>query len=369
MKVLFVIHSLIVGGAETIVTNYVIALKKMGVDVSLLELAHESTFLSDRIEENNIEYYTVLKNNGLFSRLVRKFYPNILVHKFNTIVRKISPDVIHFHTIFNNMDEIDFPVNKCVVTFHSRLKRSKTSSRYDFILPLIGRLAQKGMMFISISSYVDKDVHSLFPYAKSVVIPNGVDLNEIRSKRYNKKELCKELNIPEDSFLIGQVARFYEVKNHLFTLDLFSKIVLRYDNVYLVLIGTGTPEEVRLLNKKIIDLGIKDKVIMMGLRNDATVLMSCFDTLVVPSKSESFSLVMIEAQALNIRSLASDNIPPEIECNSNCFRLSLNAPLEEWIEIIMGSNEHKTVYSIDSYDLSNVMNRHIELYKLLSESN
>lgn len=368
MKVLFVIHSLIVGGAETIVTNYVIALKKMGINVALLELTHEDTFLSERVKKSNIEYYTLPSQSSIFARILRRIYPQITVRRFNNTVKDISPDVIHFHTIFHNMDEIDFPFSRCVLTFHSRLKRSKTSSRYDFVLPLIGRLAQKGMTFISISSDVDNDVHGLFPYAKSVIIPNGMDLNEIRSKRYNKRVLCKELNIPENSFLIGQVARFHEVKNHLFTLNLFGRIAKQYGNAYLIFIGTGTPEELELINHKISELGINDKVVLMGLRNDATAIMSCFDVVLLPSKSEAFPLVMIEAQALKIRSVASNNIPAEIECNPNCFRLSLDAPIEQWIETIMGSNEHETDYSIGSYDIVNVMAKHIDLYSDLYNS-
>ena len=46
MKVLFYIHTLYVGGAETIVTKYLLSLKEHNVEVALVVNHHEDTFLT-----------------------------------------------------------------------------------------------------------------------------------------------------------------------------------------------------------------------------------------------------------------------------------------------------------------------------------
>ena len=38
MRVIYIIHSLPVGGAETLVVNYILKLKQAGIDICLVEL-------------------------------------------------------------------------------------------------------------------------------------------------------------------------------------------------------------------------------------------------------------------------------------------------------------------------------------------
>jgi len=52
-------------------------------------------------------------------------------------------------------------------------------------------------------------------------------------------------------------------------------------------------------------LGVSDKVLFFGWRNDATELMACFDLLVVPSKKEPFGRVTVEAMMLGIPVVAT----------------------------------------------------------------
>lgn len=363
MKILYIIHSLPVGGAESIAVSYLLKLKERGEDVFLLEVSHEKSFLSDRIQANGIPTITLLYNNILVRRLY-KYFPNLFLSRFEKILRRVNPDVIHFQTMFSFMEKMSFPLEKCAFTFHSRVERYFNNGPH--VQPLFERLSHSGLSFVAISSKLEEDIHKIYPSAKCVLIPNGVDMTTIVRKRRDKSDVRKELGIPEDAFVVGQVGRFDKVKNHLFTVDVFNHIVKKNYKAILVLIGTGSEQEIELIKSKIAFYNLQNHVIMLGLREDATSLMNCFDVLIHPSLSESFSLVLIEAQVNNIRCVASDAIPQEVICNNNCFQLSLNAPKDRWAELMMGQEECENNSSISQFDINVVIDKHIELYKQIS---
>lgn len=363
MRILYIIHSLPVGGAESIAVNYILKLKEKGLDVYLLEFSHIETFLTKKVRLSKIPYYTLTRNN-LLERLINRFFPFLFLRRFNRVVQKINPDVIHFQTMYRFMDKLSFPLERCVFTFHSRVERYFNNGSY--VKPLFERLSHTDLLFVAISSKLEEDIHKIYPSAKCVLIPNGVDMTSIDNSRRNKYDIRKELGIPDNSFVVGQVGRFDKVKNHLFTIDVFNIIVKKNDKAILVLIGTGTEQEIDLINSRIALYHLQDHVIMLGLRADATSLMSCFDVMIQPSLSESFSLVLIEAQASNIRCVASDAIPKEVFCNRNCIRLSLDVSKEKWAELMMGKEESKNSSCISQFDINAVLDKLIELYKKIS---
>ena len=363
MRILYVIHNLVIGGAETVVVNYVLNLKERGEDVALLELSHKETFLAKKIREHDVPYYTLFDDRW-YNKVIRRVNHCYTLSHFNKALKDITPDVIHFHTVFYGMDKINFPINQCVFTFHSRVKRNFASARYR--KPLMDRLVAKDIMLVAISSEIEKDINLYFKNAKSIIISNGLDLEEIRSKKTSKKVLCDELMIPKDSFLIGQVGRFHPVKNHSFTIELFSYIIRNYPNTYLLFVGTGNAKELQFIKKRIQELGLQNNIKLLGLRSDATSIMSCLDVLLMPSKSEALPLVMIEAQALGIRSVVSDSIPEDVICNTNCFRLSLDAPVDEWVSLVMGKSERKYSREIEDFGINRIIDKHLDVYKRIT---
>lgn len=360
MRVLYIIHSLPVGGAETLVVNYILKLKEYGIDVCLIERYHTESFLSNKIKDADIPYYTLHKSHNLYLNQLFSLFPDRTLHKLNNLLSNLKPDIIHYHTVFKDLDKVKFPASKIVFTYHSRVERNFNVGRY--VRPLIDKMSRKGMKFVAISGLIRQDIERFFPSAKIIDIPNGIDLESIRRHKKCKQYLCDELNISRDSYLLGQVGRFNAVKNHLFTIDLFKSIYKQNKNAHLVLVGAGTNKETEIIKAGIASSGADNNIHLMGLRKDATEIMSCLDTLILPSTSESFSLVLVEAQANNVRCVSSDAVPQDVICNNNCFSLSLEAPKEDWINKIIGDDTHVTGRNIARFDIDNVVRQHINMY-------
>lgn len=364
MKILYIIHGLPIGGAEKVVVDYLLRLHNEGEDVSLLELVHVNSSLSSEIQKSGIPYYTLLRG-GLLEKITNCVFPSLVIRRVNRFVRRIKPDVIHFHTIIRHLDSIDFPKSRCVFTFHSRVER--TFNLGTWVKPLFERLSKTEMRFIVISSKVEEDMRRLFPLANIHLIPNGVDLENIRQYGGSRKTVRDDWGVDDECFVVGQVGRFNKVKNHKFTIDVFNIITQRKDKSLLVLVGTGTEQETEQIEERIEKYHLQDKVKMLGVRDDATRLMTGFDVLIAPSLSESFSLVLVEAQANNIRCVASDTIPSEVVCNKNSFQLSLNDSKEKWADAIMGMEERESSDYIENFNINNVVEQHLGLYKSLMQ--
>ena len=124
----------------------------------------------------------------------------------------------------------------------------------------------------------------------------------------------------------------------------------------MLLIGDGNIQERKRLHEFVKEYSLQNKVKFLGVRKDATALMSCFDAFVLPSFQESFSLVLVEAQVHGVRCVASDTVPEEVICNDNCFKLSINESSEKWASLLIDSSvRHDNVKSVYDFDIKNVL--------------
>lgn len=172
------------------------------------------------------------------------------------------------------------------------------------------------------------------------VILNGIDSTLFVYDEKVRNEIRKEMNL-EDKFIIGHVGRFVNQKNHTFLLDIFAEVAKRRDDAVLMLIGIG--ELMDAMKQKAADLGIADKVLFVGFRDDRNRLMQAMDSFLFPSLYEGLSVVLVEAQASGMPVFASDSTTNETKYSPYMKFLSLKQSAAEWAEEILkrGSVERK----------------------------
>ncbi len=132
---------------------------------------------------------------------------------------------------------------------------------------------------------------------KVVTVHNGIDLKKIQAINDEYKQaIIKEFNLVPDGKYISIVARLDLQKGHEY---LFRAIPLLPDelNVKTLVVGDGYAED--RLKKLALELGIAERVIFTGLRNDASAIVACTDVAVLPSLNEAFGRVILEAMALS----------------------------------------------------------------------
>ncbi len=164
------------------------------------------------------------------------------------------------------------------------------------------------------------------------IINNGIDVEKYIFSKDTRNRYRKQLGF-KNNLVVGHVGNFYEPKNHSFLIEIFNEIQKLKINSLLVLVGDGILKE--KIENKINSLGLKDKVIILGHREDIAELLSAFDVFVFPSKYEGFGLTVLEGQAAGLQCYISDTIPNEVDITDLVFRNNINSSPKLWAESIL----------------------------------
>lgn len=288
MRILFILGSLKAGGTETYLLRFL--QNSSHKFAATIFVTSGSTFKGDLYNE-----YCSTKVRFKFMRLG---HTNVLLW-----IR------YYFYILFVRYDLIcDFEGNfsgvRTFIAYCARVKRRVVFYRQT------SDLFEKRVFYISINKLMNKLV---FKYATDIlsnsssafsvffsnktdsrfkVIYNGINYAIFENEQETKSKIRAELNIPQDAYVIGNTARFTPVKNHRTILKVFYKLVRKYSDIYLVLVGRDVKENLSLI---VDDLNISDQIIFLGSRDDVPRVLRSFDLFYFPSLSEGQSNSLIEA--------------------------------------------------------------------------
>lgn len=172
------------------------------------------------------------------------------------------------------------------------------------------------------------------------LLNNAIDVDKFKYNEKVRKEKRKELNVQDDTLVIGHVGRFVEQKNHRFLIEIFDEIHKQNNNSILLLAGQGPLMEE--MKEKVKKLNIEDNVIFLGQRSDINELYQMFDVFLLPSLYEGLGMVLIEAQCAGLPSFASTEVPKIAKVSDVLDFIDLTTPKEIWVDIILQSiNNYK----------------------------
>ena len=193
--------------------------------------------------------------------------------------------------------------------------------------------------YLTCSKYAAKWMYTnnIVKNNKYEIINNVVDYDKFKYDANKRNELRKKLNI-EDKFVIGHIGRFSFSKNNKFVIDIFSKVLEKKTNAYLICIGDGEDfEEIKEYSKKI---GIFDKILFTGAVNGTYDYLQTFDIFILPSRFEGLPIVGIEAQFSGLPFLYSDTITDEVNIGKNSKKLTIKE-IDSWVNEILKCNNRE----------------------------
>lgn len=172
----------------------------------------------------------------------------------------------------------------------------------------------------------------LYKGEEFTIIANAFDTEQYRFDRYKREQARNIFNVKENTTVIGYVAVFAPVKNHVFLVDVFCDYLKYCSDSLLVLIGTGVEiERIKAYTKKV---GVYEKVLFLGERGDVDVLLNGFDFVLFPSLSEGLGISILEAEANGIPIIANKNgISKTVKVNENFRFLPVDNPID-WVECL-----------------------------------
>ena len=130
----------------------------------------------------------------------------------------------------------------------------------------------------------------------------GVKVNQIRDMVIDKAAKREAIGVPADKIMIISAGELIKRKNHEVIIKALAKI--GNPDIYYVIAGNGQLKDYLLGLAR--ELGIADRVILLGFRNDVFELYHAADISAFPSKIEGFGLAGAEAMAAGIPLVASN---------------------------------------------------------------
>lgn len=138
------------------------------------------------------------------------------------------------------------------------------------------------------------------------VVHNAIDTNKYLFDESKRQAFRKKFALT-DSFIVGFVGRLHEQKNPYRIIQIFLALTQTRPDARLVMIGKGG--EQCGLEQKCKELGIADKVMFLGARDDVNEAMMAMDVFFMPSLYEGLPVVLVEAQATGLKCVISENVP------------------------------------------------------------
>ena len=134
------------------------------------------------------------------------------------------------------------------------------------------------------------------------VVPNGIRLSEFGHQ--DRSDARRRLAVAADALLVGTVGRLNWAKDQAFLLRAFRELVRSAPSAFLAIIGEGEQREA--LESLAAELGLERQVRFLGDRPDVPLLLPAIDIFAVSSRTEGYSIAMLEACAAGLAVVATD---------------------------------------------------------------
>jgi glycosyltransferase involved in cell wall biosynthesis len=143
-----------------------------------------------------------------------------------------------------------------------------------------------------------------FPSRKIHVIRNGVDCQRFRPQPEHRDDVRNELGLDSSAKLVGIVAALRPEKNHAMLVHAAAELRASHETLHWVIVGDGPERE--SINRLAADLGVSDRVHLLGTRQDTPRILSALDVFTLCSLNEASPVSILEALACQVPVAATD---------------------------------------------------------------
>ena len=197
------------------------------------------------------------------------------------------------------------------------------------------------------------------------LILNGVNVRSFGYDTEKSNEIRRQLGW-EDAFLVGHVGHLAGVKNQSFLLELMPGVLERRPNARLLMLGEG--DDRKMLEDKIRELELEEKVLMPGNVTNVADYLSAMDVFVFPSLYEGMPLSVLEVQANGLPCVISTGVPKDVFLTDLIHPLDLNTDKQEWINTALSvkrkdPQSYVTRLTEAGFDLSGAMDKLYKIYE------
>tara|TARA_Y100000991_G_scaffold73895_2_gene55616 strand:- start:8253 stop:9383 length:1131 start_codon:yes stop_codon:yes gene_type:complete len=298
-KIVYIINSTDVGGAENIFFNVVKELSKK--DIVIISLTCQGYYGKELKNKGFTVYSINMKKNIFILFQIFKLFYLINIHR---------PEIVHTWLYHSNLIG-------GIIAKLSRVKKIYWSIHHDYeysnmlmmiemkLLSVLSHLIPNKIIYCSYSSK-ENHIKNGYSQFESSIIENGICLSKFKSDSILRTKIRAKLKIKNDCFLLGNISRYHPLKDHDTLLKSLTYLKLKSKSFRCILIGNGLTEKNIDLVKKIEKYNLSKEIILYGSSNKIHQLINAFDLYILSSKSESFPVTLLESMASGVPCISTN---------------------------------------------------------------
>lgn len=370
IKVLQVVGSLHIGGAETVAMNLYRYIDRNIFEFHYLVYGSSVGFYEKEVKQLGGK---VIHIDYSYKKLGK--YKKDLINVFN----EYGPyDIIHAHMMFHNSIVLSiakkYGIPITVSHAHSTNDGGVSNNPLIRIIRVIyierarKIINENSDFLIACGEDAGKFLYGENEYKKrGYLLKNGIDIKKYKFNVSVRNRMQSMYNL-KDKIVFGCVGHFEKVKNHQFLIDVFQQVHKNNSDTILVLLGDGKLKEE--IQNKCTRIGLENSVIFTGNVNNVNEWMQSMDYLLMPSLYEGIPVTLIEAQASGLKCYVSDHVSTEPNITGLLRYLPLNQKI--WTDELSQctsynrSTDYTDIMKENGYDVeNNVIGLEYKYYELL----
>lgn len=129
----------------------------------------------------------------------------------------------------------------------------------------------------------------------------GIDTEKFKNTVVEKNVKRAEIGVPKDAFLLLSIGELNQNKNHEIVIKALAQI--KRKDIHYAIAGIGDKKE--QLEQLVVEVGLSDRVKLLGYRTDVSELCAASDAFIFPSFREGLSVSLMEAMASGLPCIVS----------------------------------------------------------------
>lgn len=335
VHVLHVVGKLNIGGAESRIMDLYRNIDREQIQFDFMQHTSEVCAFQKEVESLGGHVYHVPRfqfyNFFSYSKAWKKFFEE-------------HPEIKVVHGHMTSTAGIYLPIATKAGRF--TISHARSAGVPSGIKGVLTRLLRRNLINKCEKAFACSELAAISVYGKKAyaegkvqVVPNAIMVDNFAFEQRKREEIREQLGIKKDTFVIGHVGRFDDMKNHSYLLDILAEYLTLQKDCCLVLVGEGPLRQ--SMEEKAKKLQIEEHVIFTGRQSKVADYYQVFDFFLLPSFYEGLPGTAIEAQANGLRGIISDSVTSECVITELMTQKSIELPAKEWAEEIYARRDYE----------------------------
>ncbi len=276
-----------IGGTEMVIKNILDGSDTNLFTMTILCIESPLGPFAEDLKKDNIRFFELARQPGFDINLIKKI---------RCIIKNNNIDIIHCHQYtpwVYGVIGAAFTKTRVLFTEHGRFYPDSSTWKRKLVNPILNLFTDQVTAISKATQQALVEFENINETSIDVVYNGITPLAVVQS---DVEKLRIELSIAESHNILGTIARFDPIKNHIMMLKAFALVLEQQPNTTLIIVGDG--EERENIEACIKQQNLAQNVILTGYQTKPHNYLALMDIYLLSSFSEGTSMTLLEAMSL-----------------------------------------------------------------------